>query len=668
MNKQQLVLLLLSFLAQKTISQNYNFGKLNERHFEVNLTDLQKKASAAILFKNRTSKFTIEDDREGWFVASTHYKVIKVLNNDGLNEGDISVRIYKNDGKEERVFDIKANTYTFTEGILKKTKLNKKDIYVNEINNNWNEVSFAIPDVKVGSIFELSYEVYSPFWKIDDLVYQENVPVLKYHSEVFLPSFFTFNRFKKGYLPSQSNDQYHWKSVNISTSSDGGYGSVSHRSGLANLSFDQLESTLDLTDVPALRKEDFTNNIENYRGSLIYELASYEIEPGNKVQISTDWENVSQQIFDNNHFGKAISDRKFLNAEANRFRQIGTSKSESISKVFEYIKKSMAWNGKNGKFAEKSLKEAFEIGSGNIAEINLNLVALLRQAGFIAYPVLASTKAHGVPSYPTLEGFNYVLAVVFLDDEYILLDASEKLAPPGVLPNRVINWEGLILRKNSTPKKINLFPTIKSRNDILVDATLGADGVIKGKYKQRGTLNEALEMRNDMLLIDKSNLAERKFTEYQLADISNFKIDNTSLDRPFTIGFDFTSDAFVEKIGSKLYVSSTLFLKEKSKILLSEDRLYPIDFEYPKVHRKSVILNIPEGYKVESLPKPVNLTLKEGELSYILNVNVQNGNVQIILEETINTALMRPPSFSNIKKFFEGKMNAENQKIVLIKK
>ena len=668
MNKQLLILLILSFFAQITISQNYNFGKLNESHFEVELTDMQKKASAAILFKNRTSKFTIEDDLDGWFVASTHYKVIKVLNNDGLKEGDISVRIYKNDGKEERVFDIKANTYTLIEGALKKTKLNKKNVYSNEINNNWDEVSFAIPDIKVGSIFELSYEVYSPFWKIDDLVYQEDIPVLKYHSEVFLPSFFTFNRFKKGYLSSQSNDQYNWKSVNISTASDGGYGSVSHRSGLANLSFDQLESILDITDVPALEKEDFTNNIENYRGSLIYELASYELEPGNRVQISTDWENVSQQIFDNNNFGKAMTDRKFPNAEVSQFRQVGKSKSESISKVFAYIKKSMAWNGENGKFVEKSLKEAFERGSGNIAEINLNLVALLQQTGLAAYPVLASTKAHGVPSYPTLEGFNYVVAAVFLDDEYILLDASEKFAPPGVLPNRVINWEGLILRKNSTPKKINLFPTKKSRNDVLVDAILGADGVIKGKYKQRGTLNEALEMRNDMLLTNKSNLEQRKFTEYQLTDISNFKIDNTSLDRPFTIEFDFTSDAFIEKIGSKLYVSSMLFLNKESKILLSEDRLYPIDFEYPKVHRKSVILNIPEGYKVESLPKPINLILKDGELSYMLNVNVQNGNLQIIFEQTINTALMRPPSFSNIKKFFEDKINAENQKIVLIKK
>ena len=46
---------------------------------------------------------------------------------------------------------------------------------------------------------------------------------------------------------------------------------------------------------------------------------------------------------------------------------------------------------------------------------------------------------HGIPAYPTIDGFNCVIAAVEIDGQRYLLDATEKMAAPNVLPNRVLN-------------------------------------------------------------------------------------------------------------------------------------------------------------------------------------------------------------------------------------
>ena len=60
-------------------------------------------------------------------------------------------------------------------------------------------------------------------------------------------------------------------------------------------------------------------------------------------------------------------------------------------------------------------------GVGNSGDINLNLINMLNYAGLIANPILVSTKSHGIPLFPTLEGFNYVIAGVELNGSLYLL-------------------------------------------------------------------------------------------------------------------------------------------------------------------------------------------------------------------------------------------------------
>ena len=68
----------------------------------------------------------------------------------------------------------------------------------------------------------------------------------------------------------------------------------------------------------------------------------------------------------------------------------------------------MHWNGMYGYTSDEGVKKAYDLKTGNIADINLILVGMLRAANLKANPVLISTRSNGVPLFPTMEGFNYV--------------------------------------------------------------------------------------------------------------------------------------------------------------------------------------------------------------------------------------------------------------------
>ena len=57
-------------------------------------------------------------------------------------------------------------------------------------------------------------------------------------------------------------------------------------------------------------------------------------------------------------------------------------------------------------------RSAYKKAEGSVADINLKLIAALRNYNIKAYPIILSTRGHGTihPVYPNYNEFNYVIA------------------------------------------------------------------------------------------------------------------------------------------------------------------------------------------------------------------------------------------------------------------
>ncbi|MFI8378587.1 transglutaminase [Leeuwenhoekiella sp. NPDC079379] len=669
MSFYKLRLCLIAIISFNTLSaQEYKLDKISEEDLSSRIYENDSTVPAVYIDKIRETYLDYDSTLKNWVFINEITERIKILNTSGLDYATKRIKLYKKEKREEEVEDVSGLTYNLDNGQIKKHKLTKEAIFQQEVSENFNESSFTLPDARVGSIVEWSYKTISPFYKIDDLILQENIPVLNYYAKVRTPGMFTFRRIKKGYFTIEPQESVKKRTLGISYNPEGAYGSRLSTTRNMNITFSEITAEFSKQNIPALKKEVFMNNPENYRMSVVYELVSTEFDKGNKREYATNWEEVAKSIFKSVNFGGQLERTIYLRDLGKTITISNTSTEDKITASLETIKGKMTWNGDYGKYTDQGLKKAFILGSGNVAEINLMLVALLREVGVNANPVLVSTKQYGIPNFPTLEGFNYVLAGVRDGGNTILLDATDKFSAPNILPTRVYNWYGRMINKDGISQEIDLFEDLKPSTHIFLNATLSKEGSLSGEVIKRYTGLDALDFRAKYSNADKNNYAEKEQEKLGLDAISNYKLKNLKeLPEPVVETFNFKREVAVDIIGDKIVISPLLFFTETESPFKSDERQFPIDFEYPFLRDIRINIKIPEGYEVNSLPKAMRISLPNDMGDFLYTIVHTSGTLQIMARFNVKQHIIDSAFYFSLKEFFKLKVDKENERVILQK-
>lgn len=665
---KKIILILVTILfVSTTNAQNYDFGKVSLEEVKNNIYAKDTTASAVILHKSRRTYFNHEHPA-GYVIVTEVHERIKILNKDGLDYGTKEINLYRSGSDKERVGVIKGYTYNEEGGKLKSEKLKKSGIFKNEVSDNWNETSFTMPNVKVGSVIEWTYRITSPFWKIDDLIIQEDIPTAHYFAKIERLSYFNFNRIAKGgfnVIPREYKEQ---RTLNVSWEQSTNR-ALTQATKSATIQTTEYVSEYQLRDIPALKEEPYVDNIDNYRFLITYELKSTEFPNNGLKEYSTTWEKVIKTINKSKNFGEQLKRTKFLKEDALRIKSMGTGSIEITNNAFDFVKNKMSWDGKEKSGTKIGIQKAYKENTGNSAQINFMLVALLRECGIKANPVLVSTRDHGFPAFPTLDGFNYVIACAEIGGKDILLDATEKLITPGALPQRALNWEGTLVLEDGRYRKISLYPKKLSQVNTMINITINEDGSLQGKQRSSYTLMEALKYRKNYKKFTKDEYVEDLINTYTFDDLIDFEVKNTEdLNKPVMETFAFEFDEGVDVIGNEIYISPLFFLKMKSSPFKLEKRNYPVNFVYPQSSKKIINIKAPEGYQVTSLPKPIKVSLPDGMGSFTFNINEVAGGLNVMSTFKINTAIIPAYKYLELKEFYNQRILKEAEKLVLTRK
>ena len=126
--------LLISFSLS---AQDIKFGKVSKEELEEKFYHQDTAANAVVLFKNRESFYSYRDNL-GWILHTKVHERIKIYNKNGFDSATKKVRLYTDKGENE-IISIKAYTYNLENGKMEKTKLEKDDIFSEEISENWQQ-------------------------------------------------------------------------------------------------------------------------------------------------------------------------------------------------------------------------------------------------------------------------------------------------------------------------------------------------------------------------------------------------------------------------------------------------------------------------------------------------------------------------------------------------
>jgi hypothetical protein len=625
------------FFVNCVFSQKLELGKVTIEELKQKNHTIDPNASAAIIFKKGMTSFRTTSDGEWILDTKTEYK-IKIFNKEGLEQGNQSFAFYTGGTTNEKISISDAATYNLVGDKMEKTKLKSEGEFVEKINESWSVKKLSFPAVSEGSIIEFSVTKSSPYvTHIDDFYFQTDMPIDNLRYILQFPEYFKFNTIITGY---EQIKHEHTGSNHIYTA----------------------------TNVPAIKDEDHVINSNNYTSILKLELSSISYPGEIQRDLSLSWDDVVRNIFENQNFGGELKKRDYFDEDLKKILAEAKSNKEKIAFIYDFVKSKMTWNDNYGIYTTDGVKKAYKQNTGNVAEINLILVAMLRSAGIEANPIIISTRSNGVAIFPNRTAYNYVAVVVEDQESLLFLDATEKKLLPGMLPLRALNWVGRVIRDNGSSYTENLYRVQPSKENNIVLATLEENGVMNGKLRKQITDYYAYLFRNSKANINKEMYIESLENKYQGLEIGEYKVDNVNeIYKPIVEEFSFVDKGNVEIIGNKIFMNPLTFLTIKENPFKAETRKYPIDFNFPAKDSYNFSIKIPAGYKVDFLPEPVSVNLIENLGHFKFNVSYTNNQIQAIVNYEINTFMISEQDYGALKQFYEIIVNKLNEKIILSK-
>lgn len=665
-----LTLFAILLFSPKIISQEFKLGKVTVAELEQKVHPKDSSAVAAILYKR--GKTRIDYDQNTGFVTYMDVETrIKIYKKEGYKWANEAIWYYSSNDFKEKVSVSDAVTYNLVGGKIEATKLKSDGVFDETVSKFRSQKKITLPNVKEGSVIEFKYSVRSPDVLIREWDFQTSIPVNYSEFKTFVPEYFVFTPAQKGYVFPKVSSEKNNKSFIINSKERSNHanfvgGATKTEFYQDKIDYIEMQTTYVAENFAAMKDEAYVNNIENYMSSVSHELSMTRFPDKPIKQLSTDWNSVVKTIYDYDDFGPELNKTGYFEEDLKKLLAETKTPEEKIWGIFNHVKSNVKWNNYYGYSCDNGVKKAYKEKTGNIADINLMLTAMLRYSGLTANPVLVSTRSNGIALFPNRTAFNYVIAAVETPNGYILLDASEKFSIPNILPLRVLNWSGRLIRKDGTSEEINLMPEKTSFDNVFLTYSIEADGKVTGKTRRQSADYNGMITRNKISNLKEEEYLEKLENNNNKIEISDYsKTNEQDILLPIIETYSFTGNNLCEIIGDKIYVNPMLFFTNDKNPFKQEVREYPIDFSYPFTNKYNITINIPDGFAVETLPAASAVTMEDNLGIFKFNIAVNENTLQLAILHQINEAIVSAEKYEMLKEYYKTMIAKETEKIVL---
>lgn len=635
--------------AQKEIPE---YGKIDKSDVQLKECEFDKDAEAYKLLAFSDVHFDIVgEDIE---IITDSRTRLKILKEKALDDANIKIRFYSKDRYED-IRNISGVTYNLdAAGNVVTTKLESSSVYTKKINNQLSEVTFTMPDVKVGSVFEYKFtDVKKSVVNVDDWDFQDDIPTRFSMYKILIPNIF---RFVTQVLAYQNVEQ---KSEVINSNL------YYHGSNVSDKA--ELRSFV-LKNIPALQDEPFMPSQKDYLQRVVSQLQRIVYGNGQTEEVMSSWDKLTKELLDAEDFGlqlkKNIPHTKLLD---DSLKNVNGDYNKMLA-VYDYVRSNMNWNNSREIYSFQGVKTAWEKKSGSTAEINLILISLLRDAGLKAFPLLVSTKDNGRVNtvYPFLDQFNCTMTCVLIGDDKYVLNGADKYNPANLIPYDVLDNEGFIVDPEYGGWITLSDSKDRWKNIVSYSAEITPDAIMQGKatiYSYGYSKNPRVKKWKE----DKSS-----FEDYFTEDLTALKVKNIELKyedvdtMPLQQKLDFSIP--LNASGEFKYFTLNLFQGLKKNPFIADERRTDIDFNYPKSYTLIGKVDLPDDYQFDELPKNIKMIMPDSSIT--LQRLIQSNSNAINFRITLDFARSNYPasSYPAFQEFYKKLFSTLNEQIVIKKK
>ena len=298
-----------------------------------------------------------------------------------------------------------------------------------------------------------------------------------------------------------------------------------------------------------------------------------------------------------------------MKQEVARLTQSASTNMEKINALYSYLQQNMRYvsiqlgiGGYQAFTASYVEKNKF----GDCKALTYFMKSMLEEIGIASYPALIQTgyNHHNLDSSFAYQAFNHV--ILYVPEEDLWLECTNNQFPAGYIggsnADHPVLWltpeGGKLARTPRYPKETNKGKgvydlTISAEGNAEVAGELGFNGILHERWRYYASLLPENEW-NEQLIEFLSDLPSSQFTNVEIAA-------NPDQARA-TVLFTAATDKYAQKSGKRLFVPLNRISRVGNPFPRSDDRRTPIWKPYGSTWEEDFILNLPSGYRVESIP------------------------------------------------------------------
>jgi hypothetical protein len=270
------------------------------------------------------------------------------------------------------------------------------------------------------------------------------------------------------------------------------------------------------------------------------------------------------------------------------------------------------------------------------------------------------------PAFPQNE-FNHVILCVPLQKDSVWLECTSNTSEFGVLGSSTENRNALLITEDGG----KLVPTPKSKAmDNVFSSTTVIDLAADGSGLVDVTLNTCGQYKQELMYYigDQKKDDQKEFLVdymgYLLPDEFDIKYDKEDKKAAtilrMSIGKipEFTA-------GKKFFLNPRLYKISDIALPKSEHRTQDFYFHHPMIKTDTTIYQLPEGFGIETLPKPKKISFEYGSFTANYQYDESKRLVTSTARLELNEYKIPPAHFSATKTFFNAVLGEYTEKIVI---
>jgi len=634
-------ILIIFLIVLQTKAQTDDFPRIEIQDLSQNSYAIDSTANAIVLLeKGRTHIESSEADR-AYMVYHTYKTRIKILKQEGYDQANFTIPLYKLGNTFEYIRNIKGTTYNLKDGRINTTELIQKNIFDENKSEYVKLAKFTLPDVAVGSIIEVEYTVISPdIFNFRTWNFQADIPKLKSEYKVLIPAIYKYNVVLKGFLKLTDTKSKIDKDCLLV--------------GGTRLDCSNITYTMD--NIPAFLEEDYMLAPKNYLSAVYFELEEAYRPGGAKQSFTKKWEDVDRELLSEKSFGGQLKKGNVIKSKIDPEIMNIADPLTRANKIYHWIQNNIKWNNYYGKYSQHGIEDALKNKNGNIADINLALIAALNAAGIEAYPILISSRDNGLPHHlhPVISDFNYVIAGAKINNEIIQLDATDKLLAFEQLPLRAINGEGRIIYSKKSSEWIPVENKIISIISYFFQGKMQLDGKIKGSlmttYNGLDAYNKRKEILKHNSIEEYHEQLNERLTAIDIDSIEVLNLEDT--DNSLNITSEITINTDQNLLNGNFSLNQIFIDRTTKNPFNLDERNYPVDLGAKRNESYDIQIEMPDGVTLINGPKNMNLALPNNILRYQYASNFEDSTLNVKQFLSLRKSIYTAEEYFGLKEVF----------------